>query len=328
MSTDIEHSLSQENGDTAFELMHQELDKVWSELNRVTKSGAFICINIGDATRTIGNRFQLYSNHARIINSFKKIGFDTLPIILWKKTTNAPNKFMGSGMLPSGAYITLEHEYILIFRKNGKRIFDTLAEKKNRMESAFFWEERNIWFSDVWDFKGTRQLLNDRELRNRSAAYPFELAYRLINMYSLRGDTILDPFAGTGTTLHASIASGRNSIGVEIDEGFNKLIFGDLETLQNISNQQVIDRISLHEKFIEDYQERKGKVKYINTQHNIPVVTRQEVEMVLAEIIEMNRDNNNIVTTKYKPYDNNTCSISKQNTRKSYTNTNLQLNLF
>ena len=147
MSGNIENALLAKDGNLAFELMHQELDKVWEELFRVTKDGGFVCINIGDATRTINERFQLYSNHSRIINACVKIGFVSLPVILWRKQTNAPNKFMGSGMLPAGAYVTLEHEYILIFRKNSKRQFRDEVAKTERMKSSFFWgREKSVVF--------------------------------------------------------------------------------------------------------------------------------------------------------------------------------------
>lgn len=106
---------------SAFELMHQELDMVWKECFRVIKPGGFLCINIGDATRTIDGNFQLFNNHARIISCCQSVGFTCLPNIIWRKQTNAPNKFMGSGMLPCGAYVTLEHEYILVFRKGAKK---------------------------------------------------------------------------------------------------------------------------------------------------------------------------------------------------------------
>ncbi|MBN2535476.1 MAG: site-specific DNA-methyltransferase [Spirochaetales bacterium] len=287
MSQGIEDRLLNEDGDKAFELMHKELDKVWKELYRVTKEGSFVCINIGDATRTIGNRFQLYSNHSRIIHAMKQTGFDTLPVILWRKQTNAPNKFMGSGMLPAGAYVTLEHEYILIFRKGNKRIFSNESAKRKRMESSFFWEERNQWFSDTWDFKGISQTLNHKELRNRSAAYPFELAYRLINMYSLQGDTVLDPFSGTGTTAYACIASGRNSTGMEIDNNLAKIIFEDLDKIKYQANQRIVKRIQDHKDFIAEYKNRKGAAKYINSSHNFPVVTRQETRLVINEITDI-----------------------------------------
>ena len=103
-----------ESGDGwgAFEAMHQILDKTWTECFRVTSDGGFVCINIGDATRTVGGEFALYTNRARIDVKMRELGFTPLPDILWRKQSNAPNKFMGSGMLPAGAYVTYEHEYI------------------------------------------------------------------------------------------------------------------------------------------------------------------------------------------------------------------------
>ena len=202
------------DGLRAFNLMHCDLDRAWLEIGRVLIDGGWVCVNVGDATRTIDGRFRLYPNHARVISACTSLGFDILPAVVWRKQTNAPNKFMGSGMLPAGAYVTLEHEYILLMRKGAKREFSAADKKRLRRQSAYFWEERNRWFSDIWDFKGTRQDLSTSGSRERSAAFPFELPYRLINMYSLRGDTVLDPFAGTGVTTLAAMASGRDSVGV------------------------------------------------------------------------------------------------------------------
>ena len=117
------------DGKQAYALIHQILDAVWDEVFRVLKDGRFACINIGDATRTLKNNFCLYPNHARILNYLLSIGFSALPDILWRKQANTPNKFMGSGMLPAGAYVTLEHEYILIVRKGSKREFKIEKEK-------------------------------------------------------------------------------------------------------------------------------------------------------------------------------------------------------
>ena len=108
----IEKALKNNDGPVAFELMHQELDHVWDEAYRVLKTGGIVCVNIGDATRTIGGNFALYPNHSRILSHCLKKGLSSLPAILWRKQTNAPNKFMGSGMLAPGAYVTLEHESI------------------------------------------------------------------------------------------------------------------------------------------------------------------------------------------------------------------------
>ena len=209
----IDAAIAKGQGQLAYEMMHALLDQVWHEVARVLKPGAIACINIGDATRKLGTTFSLYPNHSRIIQSFLSLGMHNLPNIIWRKPTNAPNKFMGSGMLPTGAYVTLEHEWILLFRKQGKRPFDEEQERLARHENAYFWEERNHWFSDVWQLKGTIQKLSDPEVRQRSAAFPYEIPFRLILMYSLRGDVVLDPFAGTATTALAALATGRNSIG-------------------------------------------------------------------------------------------------------------------
>ncbi len=142
----IADTLDANDGPSAFELMHRELDKVWEHCQRILRPGSIACINIGDAVRTIGGDFRIYSNHARVLSAMSTIGFHALPDILWRKQTNAPNKFMGSGMLPAGAYVTYEHEYILIFCKGSKRHFATEEDKVRRRASSFLWEERNVWF--------------------------------------------------------------------------------------------------------------------------------------------------------------------------------------
>jgi DNA modification methylase len=277
--------LKKKDGPAAFELMHRELDKVWDELFRVLKEGGIACINIGDATRTINGRFVLYTNHSRIHSRMQKLGFSSLPAILWRKQTNAPNKFMGSGMMPPGAYVTLEHEYVLIFRKGNKKEFKTEKEKKLRRESAFFWEERNVWFSDVWmDLKGTSQNLFENPTRDRSAAFPFELPYRLISMFSIKGDRVLDPFSGLGTTMYAAMAAGRNSIGYEIDPHFGKCIMSKSNGIVDFSNKRIGERLSNHLEFVKKRYERTGKFKYTNKHYLFPVMTSQETDLIINEL--------------------------------------------
>lgn len=305
----IKSALDNNDGLLAFELMHLELDKVWAEVNRVLIPGGFACINIGDSTRTINGNFSLYPNHSRIITAFQKLGIPNLPNIIWRKQTNAPNKFMGSGMLPSGAYVTLEHEWILIFRKGGKREFKTDSEKLRRKESSFFWEERNSWFSDLWDLKGTKQKINNSETRKRSAAFPFEIPYRLINMYSLQDDTILDPFLGTGTTTLAAIASKRNSIGYEIDTMFENII---IENIKNTSNDFLnsfnLNRLEQHKAFVTErnFDSKKKEIKHFNKNLNISVMTSQETDIKFSYVKEVEKKcpteivvsySNNIPTT-------------------------------
>ena len=287
LNKDIGDALQEKDGKTAFRLMHDELDKVWVESVRVIKEGGFACINIGDATRSINNNFQLFTNHVRISNFFQKNGFFVLPCILWRKPTNSPTKFMGSGMLPPNAYITLEHEYILIFRK-GENKRDFPPKSENRYNSAYFWEERNKWFSDVWDFKGISQDLNNKETRKRSAAYPFELAYRLINMFSVRNDTILDPFLGTGTTSLAAMASARNSIGYEINPEFMKIFKNKVEDIKKITNSINNSRISRHIEFIKNHKKNGKIINYNSIYYKFPVITQQEINLLLYSIKNCN----------------------------------------
>jgi len=284
---EITKALKEENGEKAFELMHKELDKVWGETFRVLKNGGIACINIGDATRTLKDVFQIYTNHARILNHCLKLGFHALPEILWIKETNKPDKFMGSGMLPVGAYVTLEHEHILILRKDGKRKFVKPEQKANRQKSAFFWEERNLWFSDKWrDINGVFQKLNYTKLRERSAAYPIELAYRLINMFSVQGDVVLDPFLGTGTTTLAALSSARNSIGYEIDKNFKDLIEERIKEIKDIANERNEQRIKTHLEFIK-VKFPEGGEKYTNKTYNFPVVTSQETNLAIPKLKEV-----------------------------------------
>jgi len=188
------------------------------------------------------------------------LGFTPLPSIIWRKPTNAPTKFMGSGMLPNGAYVTLEHEFILIFRKGGKRRFSA-EDNERRYESAYFWEERNEWFSDLWTIVGSKQRMKSGSSRERSAAYPMELAYRLVNMFSIKGDTVLDPFLGMGSTALACVASGRNSVGYEIDGDIVPSVIERMMGFKDEGNEFVKGRLRKHAEFI---AQREGKMAHEN----------------------------------------------------------------
>lgn len=298
----IRSALSEGDGRRAFELMHQQLDQVWRELNRAIKVGGIACINIGDATRTLDGVFQLYSSHSRIVSAMLSLGFQNLPNIIWRKTTNAPNKFMGSGMLPPGAYVTLEHEYILIFRKGNKRVFADNPAKQNRRQSAYFWEERNKWFSDVWsDLVGTVQALEFADLRKRSGAYPFELPYRLINMFSVKGDTVLDPFLGTGTTMYAAMASERHSIGYERDERFRDYIADQVPDIGRRINQVILDRVQRHIDFATDRIEAGKPPKSSIAGSGIPCISRQETEISLSLIRSLTEEPGDTFSVDYRP---------------------------
>ena len=150
------------------------------------------------------------------------------------------------------------------------------------MCSAFFWEERNVWFSDVWNFTGTRQKLDKSAERERSAAYPFELPFRLIAMYSVKGDTVLDPFMGTGSTHAAAIALQRNSVGYEIDPTFAETIEETKIAAVEWGRQRQQQRLDNHREFI-IAREASGKVvKHFNEHHQIKVMTSQEKELNIS----------------------------------------------
>ncbi len=288
LDPEIGEDLAAGRGMAAFDKMHAVLDAVWTECARVLTDGGFACINIGDAVRTIGGPFRLFPNHAAVIESFTRLGFSVLPDILWRKPSNAPTKFMGSGMYPAGAYVTYEHEYILIFRKGGKRPF-TGEARKRRQKSACFWEERNIWYSDLWDIRGTSQDLfaagtDGTNARERNASFPFEVPHRLVNMYSIEGDTVLDPFCGLGTTGLACMVANRNSIGAEIDPAMAALALRGLQVSPDALNRILEGRLSAHRRFIETLPPEIRERCYENRHHGIKVRTRQETEIHLDEI--------------------------------------------
>ncbi len=210
---------------STYDAMHEYLNQVWREVERVLVPGGIACINIGDATRTRDGLFHLYPNHSRIIENFENLGFVTLPYVLWKKPTTKPHykgkgAFLGSGFLPPNAYVTLDMEYILIFRKGPPRSFP--PKDPDRYKSRFTKRERDEWFSQVWKVQGVRQSVDG--LERRVAAFPEEIPRRLIRMFSVLGDLVLDPFLGSGTSLKAAMELGRRFVGYEKLEEMTEII--------------------------------------------------------------------------------------------------------
>ncbi len=226
-----------------YDAMHENLAKVWREAYRALAEGGIACINVGDATRTVNGRFRLFANHSRIIEHCEKIGYTTLPYLLWKKPTTKPKykgkgAFLGSGFLPPNAYVTLDCEFILIFRKGKLRQF--APHDQRRYESAFTKKQRDEWFTQIWQIKGTRQ--TESQLERRTAAFPDEIVNRLIRMFSIKGDTVLDPFLGSGTTTKIAMQNERNSIGYETDESLLPLIKNKICTETSAHKLNIIKR--------------------------------------------------------------------------------------
>lgn len=192
---------------------------------------------------------------------------------------------MGSGMLPPHAYVTLEEEAILIFRKPGKREFD----RDLRYQSAYFWHERNKWFQDSWHILGAKQ---QSEIRNCAAIYPLEVPLRLINMYSVYQDTVLDPFCGTGTTMLAAALAGRNSIGYEIVPELQNLFHKRFVHLALMSDDYIKRRLNDQKKLIEG-RETKYKSRYYDTS----VITAQEQEILFYRVTDCKE-----LTVSYQAY--------------------------
>ena len=234
----------------SYDEMHRYLYQTWKEVKRVLVPGGFACVNIGDATRTKDGIFHLYPNHSRVIESFEQLGLVTLPYVLWKKPTTKPRyrgkgAFLGSGFLPPNAYVTLDMEYILIFRKGSLRTFE--PKDPQRYKSKFTKKERDEWFSQVWTVTGARQ--THRGLERRVAAFPEEIPRRLIRMFSIEGDLVLDPFLGSGTTLKAAMELSRRFIGYEKLEDFSGIIrerMGHESERIFFQKQSVVNRLVLH----------------------------------------------------------------------------------
>lgn len=270
---------------TAWYDMIKELSNIIADSYDILKEGGFLCLNIGDALGRFPE-FSLIPNISKLHIEMFDAGFTLLPYILWIKKANSPASFLGPGMIPGG-YVTLNHEVILIGRKGGNRKYSE-EEKSRRGKSAFFWEERNSWFSSIWNISGVKQGKDDR-----TGAYPLSIPFRLINMFSIIGDTVLDPFVGTGTTSLAAAISGRNSIGFEINKDREKNIRERMKQIEKSGK-------FVQEKRIEDHKaslDPEVEYKYYNKNIMCSVRSKQEESVWLrhpTDVKELNSDNNNL----------------------------------
>ena len=192
------------------------INLVWMECFRVLKPGSRLCVNIGDqfARAAYYGRYKVVPIHSEIIRFCETIGFDFMGSIIWQKPTSihtsGGSKVMGSYPYPKGGIVKIDYENILLFKKPGVAPAPTADIKELSRLSD---EEWHSFFTSHWNFSGERQ---DKHI----AVFPEELPYRLIRMFSYCGDTVLDPFMGSGTTAVAAIKNGRNAIGYEINPDF------------------------------------------------------------------------------------------------------------
>ena len=204
----------------SYEEYINNLNLVWNECYRVLHNGCRLCINIGDQfSRSVYyGRYKVIPIRTEIIKFCEIIGFDYMGAIIWQKpttmNTSGGASVMGSFPYPRNGIIKIDYEFILVFKKPGEA---PKVSKELKEKSKLSKEEWNEYFNGHWNFNGERQT-------EHLAMFPEELPKRLIKMFSFVGDTVLDPFLGSGTTMLAAKNLGRNSIGYEINPDFLNII--------------------------------------------------------------------------------------------------------
>jgi site-specific DNA-methyltransferase (adenine-specific) len=209
------------------------LNLVWNECHRVLHKGCRLCVNIGDqfARSVYYGRYKVIPIREEIIKFCETVGFDYMGAIIWQKVTTCNTTggatVMGSFPYPRNGILKLDYEFILIFKKLGT---PPKVNKEIKEKSKMTTKEWNEYFAGHWNFPGERQ---DKHL----AMFPEELPRRLIKMFSFVGDTVLDPFLGSGTTCLAAKNLKRNSIGYEVNKDFlpvikSKLKATDIEVIK------------------------------------------------------------------------------------------------
>ena len=203
-----------------YEQFLDELEKVWRHVFRVLVPGGRLVCVVGDVcvSRRRYGRHLVFPLHADISVRCRKIGFDNLNPIIWHKIANASyevangSEFLGKPYEPN-AIIKNDMEFILMQRKPGGYRKPSIEQ---RHESMIEKKDFDQWFQQIWNIPGA-------STRKHPAPFPLELASRLVRMFSFTGDTVLDPFCGSGTTMIAAMRYARNSIGVEIDLDYSKM---------------------------------------------------------------------------------------------------------
>ncbi|MCD6097523.1 site-specific DNA-methyltransferase [bacterium] len=212
-----------------------ELSKVWQHCYRILVPGGRLVCVVGDVclSRKKFGRHVVVPLHADIAVSCRKIGFDNLNPIIWYKIAKATYevnngvRFFGKPYEPN-AIIKNDIEFILMQRKPGGYRKPTMEQRRLSMIDK---KDYEVWFQQIWNIPGT-------STKTHPAPFPLELAYRLLRMFSFHGDTVLDPFCGTGTTMLAAMKANRNSIGVEIDPEYCQMILKRLhQEGQTLFNQ-------------------------------------------------------------------------------------------
>ncbi|MCX5643671.1 MAG: DNA methyltransferase [Phycisphaerae bacterium] len=206
--------------DDRYETYINHLNLVWSECHRVLAKGCRLCVNVGDqfARSVYYGRYKVIPIRTEITKFCETIGFDYMGAVIWQKVTTCNTTggatIMGSFPYPRNGILKLDYEFILIFKKHGT---GPAVSKEIKEQSRLTTEEWNQFFAGHWNIPGERQ---DKHL----AVFPEEIPHRLIRMFTFVGDTVLDPFLGSGTTSLAARNLQRNSVGYEINADFVPVI--------------------------------------------------------------------------------------------------------
>ncbi len=236
--------------DHCYEDYINHLGLVWQECIRVLHPGCRLCINIGDqfARAAVYGRYRVLPIRTEIIKFCLAAGLDYLGAVIWRKVTSTHTtgggSVMGSFPYPRNGILKLDYEFILIFRKPGRAPRPSPEVRERSRLSTGEW---NQLFSGHWQFPGERQ-------RNHLAAFPEELPSRLIRMFSFVGDTVLDPFLGSGTTTLAAARLERHSVGCEIDPGCLEPILQRLERARRESDAGWRVEVERRTEEAEDYR--------------------------------------------------------------------------
>ncbi len=249
----------------SYERYINDLNLVWAECHRVLHQGCRLCINIGDqfARSVYYGRYKVIPIRTEIIKFCEILGLDYMGAIIWQKATTTNTSggavIMGSFPYPRNGIVKIDYEFILIFKKQGKAP-QVSPEQKER--SVLSKEEWNTCFAGHWNFAGAKQ-------EGHLAMFPEELPARLIKMFSFAGETVLDPFLGSGTTSLAAKKLARNSVGYEINPAFIEIIKGKLNTSPRDIAQTEYE--FLHDEF-------KERIKHLPYVFHDPHVLDAKVE--------------------------------------------------
>ncbi len=243
----------------SYEEYINNLNLVWSECHRILHKGCRLCINIGDqfARSVYYGRYKVIPIRTEIVKFCEQAGFDYMGAIIWQKVTTTHTTggatVMGSFPYPRNGILKIDYEFILIFKKCGNppKVYEKVKE-----QSKLTQKEWNEYFTGHWNFPGEKQ---DKHL----AVFPEELPGRLIKMFSFVGDTILDPFLGSGTTSLAARKLNRNSIGYEINEAFLPVIKGKIGLGQTTLFKEAVFDVFTQDKLKVDYGGEIRKLPYI-----------------------------------------------------------------